>query len=43
MMQRSRGVRFELDGVVGLGELEEAAVAFARRRRRSWWPMRSSR
>lgn len=30
MMQRSRGVRFELDGVVGLGELEEAAVAFAR-------------
>lgn len=30
MMQRTRGVRFELDGIVGLGDLEEAALAFAR-------------
>jgi transposase-like protein len=30
MVQGSCGVRFELDGIVGLGELEAAAVAFAR-------------
>jgi transposase-like protein len=30
MMERTRGVRLELDGIVGLGELEQAAVAFAR-------------
>lgn len=29
-MDASRGVRIELDGIVGLGDLEEAAVAFAR-------------
>jgi hypothetical protein len=30
MVQRSCGVRFELDGIVGLAELEAAAVEFAR-------------
>lgn len=29
-MERTRSVKIELDGVVGLGELEEAALAFAR-------------
>ena len=28
--ERTRSVRIELDGIVGLGELEEAALAFAR-------------
>jgi Transposase, Mutator family len=30
VVDASRGVRVELDGIVGLGDLEEAAVAFAR-------------
>ncbi|MGH9286467.1 MAG: hypothetical protein ACRD0M_12465, partial [Acidimicrobiales bacterium] len=29
-MERTRSVRMELDGIVGLGQLEEAAMAFAR-------------
>ncbi len=29
-MERTRSVRIELDGIVGLGELEEAALAFGR-------------
>lgn len=29
-MERTRNVRIELDGIVGLGELEEAALAFGR-------------
>lgn len=29
-MERTRSVRIELDGMVGLGQLEEAALAFAR-------------
>lgn len=30
MMERTRSVRIEFDGIVGLGELEDAALAFGR-------------
>ena len=29
-VERTRSVRIELDGIVGLGQLEEAALAFGR-------------
>lgn len=34
--QRTRSVVVELDGIAGIGDLEEAALTFARTRRASW-------
>lgn len=40
--ERTRSVSIELDRIVVLGQLEEAALPSPGKRRPSWWPTPSS-